>query len=72
VVPLELVAPGAATAAGLTTAGGFDAVSDPVDPDGRVTLSWYTPEDPAPADLYVVVDDGLGGTAVWRGSATVR
>ncbi|MEQ1567125.1 MAG: hypothetical protein ABMA64_15910 [Myxococcota bacterium] len=72
VVPLAWVVPGAETASGLTTAGAFGAVSVDVAEDGAVALDWYAPIEAGPAQLYVVVDDGLGGTAVWRGSASTR
>lgn len=71
VVDLTWTAPGAVRASGLTTAGAFGEVSTELDPEGTAELSWYAPGRAGEADLYVVVDDELGGTALWRGSASV-
>ena len=59
-----------ATAWGMTTAGGFDRASYDV-VDGAVTLTWIAPEEPGDVDLYVVVNGAEGGSALWRGAATV-
>ena len=70
--PLRFVAPGAQTAYGYTTRGGFDAAQYDVSDSGAVTLTWL-PDGGAPAaDLFVVLEDGLGGVSVWTGSTSAR
>ncbi|MEZ4315886.1 MAG: hypothetical protein R3F61_00205 [Myxococcota bacterium] len=52
---------------GFSTWGGFaSAVGTPV-VDGLASLELIAPEEPGEGVLYVVVDDGLGGSAVWTG-----
>lgn len=64
--------PGAETAYGYATAGGFEMPSSDIDSEGNVTLTWYAPKDAGDVQLWVVFEDGVGGTTVWRGSATVE
>lgn len=71
-VPLRFVGEGIATVSGLATAGGFSQLSEAVPRSGDFTIDWLTPADAGPVRLWVVVDDALGGSAVWRGTATVR
>ncbi|MBX2798342.1 MAG: hypothetical protein KTR31_11750, partial [Myxococcales bacterium] len=72
VIPLSFLAPGAQIAFGYTTAGGFSMPSYDVSSEGRVALSWVAPEEPGAARLYVVVEDGRGGSTLWRGDAAIR
>lgn len=60
-----------AIAYGLATAGGFGLPGFLVQ-DGSAVLQYYAPEFRSEVGLYVVVDDGRGGTAVWEGRAEVR
>lgn len=62
---LSFVVPGAATAYGFASAGGFERASYDVASDGRVTLSWFPPVDGEQGRVWVVFRDELGGTAVW-------
>lgn len=58
---------------GYTTLGGFDAIEVEAE-EGELEVSWFPGEEAEAgdeADLYVVVSDGRGGEAVWRGSGTV-
>ncbi|MEZ4236183.1 MAG: TonB family protein [Myxococcota bacterium] len=66
-VPLGFTVPGAATAYGLATAGGFARPQQDVASDGAVTLPWVGGA--APGRVYVVFEDGEGGTAVWTADA---
>lgn len=63
------------TAYPMTTVGGFalDAIPISNGPSGAV-LPWVAQDRDAGRDghIYVVVDDGLGGQAVWHGEASVR
>ena len=68
---LKFNVPGATTAWGYSTAGGFSRPSEDVASDGSVTLTWFAPEDPGDVRLYVVFEDAEGGTSVWREDATV-
>jgi hypothetical protein len=53
-----------------TTAGAF---TDPTfGARGETIVRWYTPSLPGAVDLVVVIEDGVGGTGVWRAIATVR
>jgi len=60
------------TAFGFATAGGFAAAEGEPVVDGAVTLELFAPEEAGTVDLYVVVEDGLGGSAVWTGAVTVE
>lgn len=71
-VDLAVPATADTLAYGFATAGGFDATEYTVGDDGEVTLVWYAPEEPGSAELYVVLNDGQGGVAVWTGSATTQ
>lgn len=62
--------PGDFTAYGYTTAGGFDA-PEYANEDGVVTLTWFGPAEAGEADIWVVVNNDTGGTAVWQGKGTV-
>jgi hypothetical protein len=55
---------------GLATGGGFGLPSFDV-LDGEAILRWYAPDETGEVDLFVVVNDGEGGTAVWRERALV-
>lgn len=69
---LEFEVPGATTAWGYSTAGGFSRPSEDVAMDGRVELEWFAPEESGIVRLYVVFEDELGGTRVWRSDASVQ
>lgn len=56
---------------GLATAGGFGGTAFSF-LNGQAVMRWYAPEEPSSVELYAVVTDGLGGTAVWRGLTDVR
>lgn len=61
------------TAYGYTTLGGFAAAAVEAE-DGRLDLEWFPGVDAEPgatADLVVVVSDGRGGEALWRGRGRV-
>lgn len=58
-------------AVGLTTGGGFGAPLFDV-LEGRADLTYFAPDSMGLVDLYVVVEDGEGGSAVWRGQTTVE
>ncbi|MCA9488363.1 MAG: hypothetical protein KC621_00525 [Myxococcales bacterium] len=62
---LTFVVPGAVTAYGFATAGGFERASYDVASSGEVTLSWFPPEEGEQGRVWVVFRDELGGTAVW-------
>lgn len=66
---LPFAVEGGETAYGYGFAGGFGAIEYPV-ADGAATLEWYAPEEAGDVELIVVVNGT--GTAVWRGTATVR
>lgn len=73
-LPLEIAdstAPDGLDAVGLATAGGFSAPLFDI-LDGRADLVFFAPEGEGEVELYVVVEDGLGGSALWRGTATVQ
>ncbi len=69
---LSFLVPGAETAFGYTTAGGFARRSYDVGSVGNTELVWVAPAEAGPARLYVVFVDELGGTAVWTADLTVR
>jgi hypothetical protein len=71
-VPLRFVTTGGFSVSGLATAGGFARVSEVLPDSGDFTLDWLVPDTTGEARLWIVVDDGRSGTAVWRGTATVR
>ncbi|TNE87302.1 MAG: hypothetical protein EP330_18975 [Deltaproteobacteria bacterium] len=56
---------------GLSTAGGFGGTGFPI-LDGLAVMRWYAPEEPGEVALYAVATDGVGGTAVWTGTAMVE
>lgn len=66
-VTLDVPATADTLAFGFATAGGFGDTEYAVGDDGQVTLQWYAPDPVEPATLYVVVQDGAGGVAVWTG-----
>jgi hypothetical protein len=70
-VPLSFVVPGAASAWGLATGGGFTMVRYDVSDAGEAQLRWVAPEEPGEVTLYVVFDDERGGTAVWEAVVSV-
>ena len=65
---LDFTVPGAERAWGYSTAGGFLRPSEDVSSEGEVSLQWFAPEK-GDADLYVVFEDGDGGTTVWSAEA---
>jgi len=69
---LSFVVPGAETAYGYTTAGGFTMTEFDVGDAGNTELTWVAPEKGGEATLYVVFDDGLGGTVVWQDTVVVE
>lgn len=68
----RFVVPGAEQAFGLGTGGGFTMGSFDVARDGAVELVWVAPKETGIYRLYVVFDDGEGGTAVWSDDVEVR
>ena len=54
------------SAYGYAEGGAFDAARYRIAADGTVTLTWIPPEGGGLGDVYVVFNDGLGGTALWR------
>lgn len=76
-VELTFTVDGPGTAYGYTTRGGFDATdyevnAAPEAAGGTVTLTWFGGDEAGPADLWVIVNGPMGGTAVWGGVGTVR
>ncbi len=69
---LRFGVPGAVTAWGYSTAGGFSRPSEDLDSDGEVALTWFAPGQRDTPRLYVVFEDEQGGTTVWRDDAEVR
>lgn len=64
---------GGAEAFGYASAGGFGMSPEIV--DGHVDLEWFAPADGSAgdvADLWVTVNGADGGSALWRGTATVE
>lgn len=61
---------GEPAAFGFATSGGFSMGSGYA--EGVAELEFLAPEEPGPVDLWVVVDDGLGGTAWWTGRIDAR
>lgn len=60
---------------GYASAGGFDMAPVTSVSTDVTSLTWYAPEDGLSGDevtLWVVLTDELGGSAVWRGTATVE
>jgi len=57
---------------GYATGGGFDATEYSVGDDGEVALTWFAPDEAGEVVLYVIVNDGAGGSAVWTGEAVVE
>lgn len=53
-------------------AGGFTMPSERPDEAGLVALDWVAPEEPGEVPLYLVLVDGLGGSALWEGAALVE
>ena len=53
----------------LTTAG---AMSNATWDDHEVTVTWFAPDAPGDATLYLVLEDGSGGAALWTASARVE
>jgi len=71
-VKLPFVVPGAETAFGLATGGGFTMTEFDVADAGETELVWVAPEQAGDVTLYVVFDDGLGGSVVWERVVTVE
>ena len=68
---LSFVTPGAETAYGYATGGGFTMGSFDVGESGNAELVWVAPEDAGGYRLYVVFEDGEGGTVVWTSDVQV-
>jgi hypothetical protein len=66
---LSFTVPGATTARGRATAGGFSMASVDVASDGTVELEWLAPKPAGDARVYVVFDVEGAGTAVWSADA---
>jgi hypothetical protein len=58
-------------AVGLTTGGGFGAPLFDV-LEGRADLTYFAPDSSGVVDLYVIAEDGDGGSAIWKGQTTVE
>ena len=54
------------SAYGYAEGGAFDAARYRIAEDGTVTLTWLPPEEGGLGNVYVVFNDGLGGSALWR------
>lgn len=54
------------SAYGYAEGGAFDAARYRIAADGTVTLTWFPPEEGGLGNVYVVFNDGLGGTTLWR------
>ncbi|MEN9787188.1 MAG: hypothetical protein RLZZ299_2452 [Pseudomonadota bacterium] len=52
---------------GYAEGGGFDQTRYRVE-NGEVTLTWVPPEGGGTGEAWVVLNDGLGGSALWRGT----
>lgn len=70
-VALTFLVSGAETAYGLSTIGGFSGVAFDVSIAGRVTLTFVGSPEPGAGQVYVVFDDGAGGTALWTETVDV-
>lgn len=57
---------------GYATAGGFSSAEGQPVEEGATTLTWTAPEEPGEVQLYVIVEDGLGGSDVWSAALTVE
>jgi hypothetical protein len=55
----------------VSTSGGFGGSSLPISL-GTLSVRWLAPQVPGNVDMWVVIDDGIGGSAVWRGEVDVR
>ena len=53
-----------------TTGGGF-TMPDTLVGTGEITLEGVAPKESGTVQLWVVLNDGLGGVAVWTGEAQV-
>ena len=69
-----------ATIFGYTTRGGFDrnvfannGLKMNIGEPAERFVTWYAGEaDPGQADLFVIVEDGAGGTGIWLGTGSVE
>ena len=54
------------------TGGGFKMTDTLVGEPGEVNRVGFAPKKSGPVDLWVVLNDGLGGVAVWTAQGTVK
>ncbi len=54
------------SAFGYAEGGAVNAARYRIEADGTVTLTWIPPEEGGLGNVYVVFNDDLGGTALWR------
>lgn len=54
------------------TDGGFVSTDERPDASGAATLDWVAPESVTEAEAWLVLVDGLGGTALWEGALRVE
>lgn len=52
--------------------GGFAGTDERPDETGAAILDWVAPEEPGEVALYLVLVDGLGGSALWEGTVRVE
>lgn len=71
-VPIAVDAASEVTAYAYTTGGGFDAPGYPVDPQTGAILTWYAPAEPGAVEVWIVVQDEDGGSAVQHAVIVVR
>ena len=69
---LDFVVPGALSAYGYTTGGGFSRPSEDIASTGEVSVEWFAPSKAGDEVLYVVFVDDAGGSVVWRSAVSVR
>lgn len=57
---------------GYAEGGGFSSTDERPDETGALTMDWVGPVETGEVPVYLVLVDGLGGTALWQGSLTVE
>lgn len=57
---------------GYAEGGGFSSTDERPDATGALTFDWVAPAEAGAVPVYLVLVDGLGGTALWQGSLAVE
>ena len=61
---------------GYTTIGGFEestrSNAQLQQETGEIVLSWFAPQTEGTGEAYVILENGVGGTAIWYGDVEVR